>query len=93
MRDLREVQEELALVRGLVKHSAWKQLMDIAAKQLTTRTDNVILVPVAGADACYGQEFMKGEIAGIRLFMNLPRILEEQLEDELKTLTKETTDE
>lgn len=93
MRDLREVQEELALVRGLVKHAAWKQLMEIAGKQLTTRTDNVILIPVTGADACFGQEFMKGEIAGIRLFMNLPRILEEQLEDEIKLLTEEKTDE
>jgi len=93
MRDKREVQEELALVRGLIKHSAWGQLMEIASKQLTTRTDNIILVPVTGADACFGQEFMKGEIAGIRLFMNLPRILEEQLTDELAQMEKEQSDE
>jgi len=86
MTDKRELQEELSQLRGLVKHPAWERLMHYAAGQLTGRIDAIILNPVDGADLTYKQEYMKGEVSGIKLFTKMPEILIAELEDALAQL-------
>jgi hypothetical protein len=85
MTDKRDLQEELAQFRGLVLLPAWRQLMDYAAQQLTGRIDTIILNPVESADRTYQQEYLKGEVSGIKLFTKMPEILIAELEDALNS--------
>jgi hypothetical protein len=50
------------------------------------------LAPVK-ADALYEQEFQKGEMAGIRLFMKLPEMAIEDLAQQLKEEQNDEPDE
>lgn len=86
MIDKRELQEELSQLRGLVKLPAWEKLMRYASEQLTGRIDNIILNPVNGADDTLKQEYLKGEVSGIKLFTKMPEILIAELEDAIAQL-------
>lgn len=84
-------EEVLADLRDLVKSRGWARLSSIAKAQIATRNTNV-LKPLKG-DGIYEQEFQKGEIAGIQLFMQLPDIsiesLRQQLEEESANETQD----
>ena len=46
----------------------------------------------AGLDNCIANEFVKGEIAGIRLFLNIPAVVIEDFESQLDEIKEETKD-
>ncbi len=92
MEDKRDLQEELAQMRGLVKLPAWAKLMQYANEQLTGRIDAIILNPVESADATLSQEYLKGEVSGIRLFTKMPEILIAELEDAVAKLEENDDD-
>lgn len=81
---MREFQE-------LIKSPGWAQLVDYAEKQMNARRINVE-GPSGGLDGCITQEYEKGEIAGIRLFLNIPAVAMEQFTEQLEELKKEMND-
>lgn len=75
---------ELQELRNLVKLKAWDRLAKTAKAQVETRTNKVMLNACEGLDATLEQEFEKGECAGIRLFMELPEVRIDEIENLLK---------
>lgn len=68
-------QEQLQALRQLLKSPGWELLAKHAEMQISTRTDHVMLVPLESTSKLPAQEFMKGEAAGIRLFIAFPETL------------------
>ena len=75
------LRDQISDLSQLVRSRGWARLASIAEAQAKTRTANVL--SAGGGDE---KEFQKGEIAGIRLFMQLPETalanLKQQLEEE-----------
>ncbi len=83
LQSLRRAFQELSNFRG------WELLANFAKSQVETRK-MALLEPAKGFDGLVGQEFTKGEIAGIALFMRFPEIIEEdygsQIDEKLEEL-------
>lgn len=60
--------------KELVETKGWKRLVEIAKAQRFNREQSIILTPLQSMDEAFGQEYKKGEISGIALFMNIPGI-------------------
>lgn len=88
-RALQAAREVLIDLQALVKSRGWDRLLSIARDQEAVRISAVALQPLASGDKIYEQEFMKGEIAGIRLFMNLPGTQIEVLLSQLDNMENE----
>lgn len=67
--------EQLQILRQLLKSPGWDLLVKHANEQVKTRTDEVILRPLESTGKVTLQEYMKGEVGGIRLIMALPETL------------------
>lgn len=83
---VRDMQEALAQMQGLLKLPGWKLILGLAEEQLTGRIDAVILNPVSGVDGTLNQEYLKGEISGIKLFCKMPEILIEQYRSDITAM-------
>lgn len=79
-----DLREQLSDLSQLLRSRGWARLHSIAEAQAKNRTAQVL--GPGGGDA---KEYMKGEIAGIRLFMQLP---ETALENIKQQLEEENTD-
>ena len=87
----RQLSEELHKLELLVENSGWKRLMEIAEGQCRNR-DSSIFSPLANLLELGKQEFEKGEVAGIRLFMVLPHKRIADIKQELENLPEEPED-
>ena len=71
-----QLQEEilslLGQFRSLVKSRGWEQLVEYGNAQVAFRTNELILNPSTSLADLANQEYLKGEIAGIRLFLSMP---------------------
>lgn len=85
-RELRELQEERHNLKKLQESAPFKFLVGTADSQIKTRTDNIILRPLANLDEALAQEYAKGEVAGIRLFTQMVPTLIETLDEEIAEL-------
>lgn len=47
---------------------------------------------LTGLDQCISNEFVKGEIAGIRLFLSIPTVVIEDFESQLNDIKEEIPD-
>lgn len=83
--EVRDLQEELSKLRSLKTQTGFFYLMKIAEIQVKERTDQLILSPLATMDAVLGQEYQKGEIAGIKLFVEFTDIRIRDLEEQIET--------
>lgn len=86
-----DVSDELSVWQGLISLDAWERLMVVATGQVTSRVP-MLRQPISGVDAAFEQEFVKGEMAGIELFQNLPHTEVERLKAERDRLEKEIAD-
>lgn len=68
-------------MQALLKSQGWARLSSIAEAQVKTRTAGVLAPRKLGNE--FEQEFQKGEISGIRLFMQLPSISVEDFDRQL----------
>ena len=80
-----EAREALEEMRALVLQPGWARISKIAFAQIEARKNEVLLQPTTDT---YAQEYMKGEIQGIQLFVNLPRKLVEENKDLLAVARK-----
>ena len=64
------------MFRDLLRFPGWVRLLEVAEVQCKTR-EKLILAPAHAREAMQvSEEFLKGELSGIRSFMGLPEILE-----------------
>ena len=75
--------------RDLLRSEGWDMLMKIFQEQLETRRNQVELTPLASADEAFAQQFERGEIANLRLTMQLPQSILDDAQSIIDT-TKET---
>ena len=78
------LRESLEALRLLVKSQGWGRLKRWLDAQIHTRTDAIILSPVETLDKTLSQEYMKGEVQGLRLVRDMPGIMIEQFDADLK---------
>ena len=81
-RSLDLAMKERSLFRDLTNSPGWKALMEIAEGQRIVRSNKIILTPCS-MDRVSEQEFEKGEVAGILLFINMPETAIEGLSEEI----------
>lgn len=70
---------------SLKSHPGFKELMQIAEVQAREREKTIILTPLKGMDDTLEQEYRKGEVAGIMLFMEMTNIRIASLQEEINT--------
>ncbi len=93
-REVRDLQEELSRLTSFRNHPGYEELMKIAEDQLDARIGAVLLTPLNGLDETLKQEFEKGEISGIKLFVKMTDIQIQTLKEEIEDkLTKEQSNE
>lgn len=72
--------------RSLVKSPGWERLVEIADAQQKAR-QAALMGPAEGMDGMIKNEGLKGEFAGIKLFVQMPEAVIENLEQKQKTIT------
>jgi hypothetical protein len=88
-RELRDLQEERFKLTELQKAPGYQWLLEIAGAQVEARKQAVFLRPLETMDGVLGQEYAKGEIAGIELFRKLVDIRINDLTDEIMRRTED----
>ena len=73
------------MFKELVNSQGWEQLAEFAEAQLINRR-LMRESPAQGFDGLIHDEFLKGEISGIALFMRFPEIIEEDFTSQLDEL-------
>lgn len=58
--------------RGLTQHPGWERLREIVEGQINARTGAVLFRVLEDQNSVFAQEYMKGEIQGLRLVLALP---------------------
>lgn len=86
---LRELQEALFELKNLRDSRGFKRFLIIAREQSNSRKDTLILTPLKSMDEVLGQEYAKGEVAGIDLMMTITDAEIDSLETEIAELLKE----
>ena len=75
---LAEARQQNMALGALLESKGWSMLCVLLQDQITQRTNKVMLLPLGepeGNATLAQQEFMKGEVAGIRTMLNLPATL------------------
>ncbi|UCE50136.1 MAG: hypothetical protein JSW47_08235 [Phycisphaerales bacterium] len=85
---LREMQEEYSNFKMLIDNVGWDRLMIVAEKQIENRMPSA-LDKTESLLSILTNEYEKGEIAGIRLFMQLPGIAIEQIKADIEKIERE----
>ena len=88
MEVLRKTQREF---QELTKSQGWAQLVEYAEKQIAHRRVGLDMQS-DGLDKCIANEFVKGEVAGIQLFINIPAVVIEDFESQLDEIKEEVND-
>jgi len=67
---------------SLVKSPGWGLLRSIATQQIESRSHKILHSVLTGADEAFRQEFEKGEVSGMKLFLMYPDAQIAALNDE-----------
>ncbi len=86
---LREAIRQRNAFRDLLRSEGWDMLMKIFQEQLETRRNRIELNPLVSMDEAFAQQFERGEIANLRLTMQLPQSILDDAQSVIDT-TKET---
>lgn len=81
---LEENERFVSAMKGLLASDGWKVYCDVIEKQQVVRFDGIILNPLASMDQVLEQEYKKGEIAGLRMCLQLPQTLLSVAEEALR---------
>jgi len=85
---LQVMSEELHNLQRLEDHPGWKMILEYAEGQVGNRIPTALGKLETLLDIT-GQEYEKGEIAGIQLFVQIPGIVQRDLEEKIYELEKE----
>jgi len=72
--------------KELIESDGWKRLVEIADEQIAGRVNEIVLKPMT--DLAH-QEFAKGEVAGIKLFIAIPETQKTMFEAQFDRETDE----
>lgn len=86
---LRDLQEERFRLTSLKEHAGYQYLMAIAERQRETRHQAIFLKPLKSLDETLEQEYLKGELSGITLFMRMVDIRIDDLTNDITQRLKE----
>lgn len=85
---LREVNEELDLLRTLHDHKLFKKQLTWLQDQVDTLRNNYELIEPGGLDGLINKEFLRGQISGLRIATECFEGRKEELEDAADVLKK-----
>lgn len=74
---------KLQRYRNLAKSLAWEELVEIGNAQIETRKNLLFNLRVTDFESMAEQNFARGEIEGIRLFLTFPDLLIETAKESL----------
>lgn len=83
--ELAELRTKVRSIQEILDSAIWKQYSSMVAEQVTGRTNQLILTPLASLDGALEQEYAKGEIAGMRFAL---AILPQLVDDTLTEITR-----
>lgn len=78
--------------RSLVKSQGWERLAKYATEQIATRNNVLDNMVVNDSESMAEHNYTRGERDGVRLFLNMPEILLEMIEEDLKNADEENPD-
>lgn len=78
--------EQIRELKELIASPAWQKYSALMDEQQKGRIDTLILSPLPSMDSVLAAEYAKGEIAGIRLCLELVPNMVEQFEAQLEPL-------
>lgn len=70
---LRDAIEQRNSFADLLRSPGWDALSKVISAQIEQRRNRFELVPLESLDEVYAQEFLKGELATLRLILSLPQ--------------------
>lgn len=76
-------------LKALLDSEGWALYRSIIERQQVARFDAVILNPLQGADQVYPQEYMKGEIQGLRMAVTLPQAMLDDTLEQVRRLREQ----
>lgn len=76
-------------LKVLLDSEGWQLYRSIIERQQTSRFDQVVLQPLTSHDQTLGQEYLKGEIQGLRLALALPQVLFESATEQVRSLRQQ----
>lgn len=79
----KEAIERKEALEALLRSQGWDILLGILREQVQTRT-NLVMLSKVDSNGLYAQEFTKGEVAALRMVINLPRALVDNFNSELR---------
>ncbi len=86
---LREAVKQKNAFAALLRTEGWDMLATIMRQQLELRRNSFELTPLESLDQVPAQEFKKGEVANLRMIMELPQHILDDAQSIIDT-TKET---
>lgn len=86
---LRELQELANTLKRLEAEPGYVWLKGVGNEQIQNRLTDIILTPPESVDDMVKKIYAIGECAGIKLMTHMVSIQKEQLEYDIKNLTKE----
>lgn len=90
---LRELQEELSNLRRLSQSAEFQLYLHYLEGQCELRKQQVFLTPLTAMDEVLGQEYVKGEIAGLHHAGHIVTTRIADLQDQIQAALKETENE
>lgn len=78
--DERKARDAVRAFRELLASEGWRILKEVVEQQIKSRTDHIILTPRGDMKSEWDQEYKKGEVAGMKLVLEFPKVEQEQLE-------------
>ena len=72
---LEQARETITRFRNLGKSPEWEQLVEYANGQIERRRNELELKPLREIGEVLFEQYLKGEIAGVRLFLAMPEII------------------
>ena len=86
---LEELQTKLDVFQNLVKSPGWEALVEIAEGQLKLREVEILSAEVNSLDDAFIQSRLRAERLGIKLFIELPSTIVNELKEETNALVDE----
>ena len=64
--------DQLSDLQDLLQHRGWELLLDVLSKNVKIRENIILRRRCRSVEDLYEQEFLKGEVSGIRFVLALP---------------------
>jgi hypothetical protein len=74
--------ENITELKSMVASQPWRRYSALMEEQIQGRINAIILMPLASIDGTLAQEYMKGEIAAIKLCLHIVPDLIENMEQD-----------